>query len=77
MNSFKLPKIGLRTIKSGIAVVISTAGDGYKRMYVGNQNVGEIYIDALGNCQEEITIEEDGCANFNVKEKSVSIWVKK
>ena len=64
-------------IKSGIAVVISTAGDGYKRMYVGNQNVGEIYIDALGNCQEEITIEEDGCANFNVKEKSLSIWVKK
>lgn len=64
-------------IKSGIAVAISTAGDGYKRMYVGNQNVGEIYIDALGNCQEEITIEEDGCANFNVKEKSVSIWVKK
>ena len=64
-------------IKSGIAVVISTAGDGYKRMYVENQNVGKIYIDALGNCQEEITIEEDGCANFNVKEKSVSIWVKK
>ena len=32
-------------IKSGIAVAISTAGDGYKRMYVGNQNVGEIYID--------------------------------
>ena len=64
-------------IKSGIAVVISTAGDGYKRMYVGNQNAGEIYIDALDNCQEEITIEEDGCANFNVKEKSVSIWVKK
>ena len=64
-------------IKSGIAVVISTAGDGYKRMHVGNQNAGEIYIDALDNCQEEITIEEDGCANFNVKEKSVSIWVKK
>ena len=64
-------------IKSGIAVVISTAGDGYKRMYVGNQNVGEIYIDALDNCQEEIIIEEDGCANFNVKGKSVSIWVKK
>mgnify|MGYP004465591431 FL=1 len=64
-------------IKSGIAVVISTAGDGYKRMHVGNQNAGEIYIDALDNCQEEITIEEDGCANFNVKEKSLSIWVKK
>ena len=64
-------------IKSGIAVVISTAGDGYKRMYVGNQNVGEVYIDALDNCQEEIIIEEDGCANFNVKGKSVSIWVKK
>ena len=46
-------------------------------MYVGTQNIGQIYIDALGICQEEIIIESDGCAHFVVKGKSVSIWVKK
>ena len=64
-------------ISSGLAVVISNAGDGYKRMYVGNQNVGETYIDCLGNCEEEVTIDEDGCGNFGVKSRSVSVWIKK
>ena len=64
-------------INSSLAVVISNAGDGFKRMYVGNQNVGETYIDAIGNCQEEVTIDEDGCGNFGVKSRSVSVWIKK
>ena len=64
-------------INSGIAVVISTAGDGFKRMYVGEQNEGEIYIDALNNCQEEILIDSEGCGSFNMKAGSVSVWVKK
>ena len=64
-------------IKSGIAVVISNAGDGFKRMYVGTQNSGEEYIDVLGNCEEIVTVDDDGCANFSVKGKSVSVWVKK
>ena len=64
-------------ISSGLAVAISNAGDGYKRMYVGNQNVGETYIDCLGNCEEEVTIDEEGCGNFGVKSRSVSVWIKK
>ena len=64
-------------IKSGIAVVISNAGDGFKRMYVGTQNSGEEYIDVLGNYEEIVTVDDDGCANFSVKGKSVSVWVKK
>ena len=64
-------------INSGLAIVISNAGDGYKRMYVGNQNIGETYIDSLGNCEEEVTIDEDGCGNFGVKSRSVSVWIKK
>lgn len=64
-------------IKSGIAVVISNAGDGFKRMYVGTQNEGETYIDALNNCEEEVTIDSDGCGNFGVKSRSVSVWIKK
>lgn len=64
-------------INSGIAVVISNANEGNKRMYVGSQNIGKVYIDCLGNCNEEIIIDEDGCGNFSVKAKSVSVWIKK
>lgn len=67
----------LEHIKSGIAVVISNAGDGFKRMYVGTQNEGEKYIDVIGDCQEEVIIDSDGCGNFGVKSRSVSVWIKK
>ena len=62
--------------KSGIAVVISNAGEGIKRMYVGKQNVGEKYIDIMGKSDEKIIIDEEGCGNFEVKERSVSVWIK-
>lgn len=67
----------LEHIKSGIAVVISNAGDRFKRMYVGTQNEGEKYIDVIGDCQEEVIIDSDGCGNFGVKSRSVSVWIKK
>ena len=63
-------------IKSGIAVAISTSGDGYKRMYIGEQNAGEKFIDALENCDDEVIVEDNGWANFSVRGKSVSVWVK-
>lgn len=62
-------------IKSGLAVVISNAGDGEKRMYIGTQFVGEKFIDALGSCEEEVEIDEEGYGVFKVKGKSASIWV--
>ena len=64
-------------IKSGIAVVISKAGDGEKRMYIGEKFAGCTFIDAMENCAEEIYVEENGWANFKVKGKSVSVWVRK
>lgn len=63
--------------KSGLAVVISNAGDGEKKMYIGNDKEGRIFIDALGNCEDEIIIDNEGCGNFKVKGKSVSVWVAK
>ena len=62
-------------IKSGLAIVISKAGDGEKRMYIGTKFAGEKFIDAIGYCDEEVIIEENGWANFKVKERSVSVWV--
>ena len=63
-------------LKSGLAVVISNSVDGEKRMYIGTQYAGDKYIDALGNCEEEIYVNEEGCASFKVKSKSISIWVR-
>lgn len=63
-------------IKSGLAVVISNSCDGEKRMYIGTQFTGEKFIDALGNCEEEVEIDEEGFGKFKVKGKSISIWVE-
>lgn len=45
-------------------------------MYIGKQYSGEKFIDSLGNCQDEIIIDDEGFGNFKVKEKSVSVWVE-
>lgn len=62
---------------SGLAVVISNKDDGEKRMYIGEEFSGKIFIDALSNCDEEAKIDDEGCGIFKVKGKSVSIWIKK
>ena len=62
-------------INSGLAVVISNAGDGEKRMYIGKGFVGRQFRDILKNCEESIIIDDEGWGNFKVKAKSASIWV--
>ena len=63
-------------IKSGIAVLISNKYDSEKRMYIGKDLTGEEFIDAIGNCEEKVIIDEEGFGNFKVKAKSVSVWVR-
>lgn len=63
-------------IKSGLAVVISNKGAGEKRMYIGTQFAGEEFIDALGNCEETVAIDNEGYGIFKVEEKSISVWVE-
>ena len=38
---------------------------------------GQVFIDALGNRDEEITVGENGWADFTVKAGSVSVWIPK
>lgn len=63
-------------IKSGLAVVISNAGDGEKRMYIGTRFAGEKFIDCLERCEEEVIIDNEGYGNFKVKGKGASVWIK-
>ena len=63
------------TREGGMAVVLSNGGDGWKTMKLGHP--GEVFVDALGNRSEEITIGSEGWADFTVNGGSVSVWVPK
>ena len=62
-------------IKSGLAVLIANKFDAEKRMYIGTQFAGEKFIDAIGGCQEEVVIDNEGFGIFKVKAKSASVWI--
>lgn len=60
---------------SGVALVVTNAKGGIKRMSIGAQHEGEVYVDCLRNRLERLVIEQDGCADFAVNDGSVSVWV--
>jgi len=62
---------------SGLAVLLSTGDDGFKQMELGAHFAGNTFVDALGNREEEITIDENGWAEFYCNAGSVSVWVLK
>lgn len=59
----------------GLAVVLSNAGPGTKRMHVGEMHQGEKWSDVLGWSEGEVTIGEDGFGDFTCGQCSVSVWV--
>lgn len=61
----------------GCAVIMSNGDEGFKEMHVGELHAHEVYIDLLGNREEEIEIDENGKATFLVNAESISVWVKK
>ena len=61
---------------SGLAVVMSNAEGGVKRMWIGERFVGETFYDALGKCPEPTVVGEDGFGAFRTEAGSVSIWVR-
>jgi len=62
---------------SGVAVVLSNGEEGEKNMEIGKGHAGKIFIDALGHRGEQITIDENGWAQFFCAAGSVSVWILK
>ncbi|MHA4896474.1 alpha-amylase [Pedobacter sp. PWIIR3] len=62
---------------SGFAVIMCNGGDGYKDMEIGIRHAGKTFVDALGHCQEEIKVNDEGWAQFKCEHKSVSVWIAK
>ena len=61
---------------SGLAVILSNAEGGTKRMNMGSGYAGTGFFDALGNCPETVTIDEDGWGEFRTEGGSVSVWTR-
>ncbi|MBV7505232.1 alpha-amylase [Bacillus sp. sid0103] len=70
-------RFGLEELeRSGCAILISNCDEGEKRMYVGKDRAGEVWLDLTGTRDENIPIEEDGWATFLVNGGSVSVWAQ-
>lgn len=61
--------------RSGLACVISNAGPGAQRMYVGRQHAHEQWSDILHPNMKPVIINKDGYGNFGVQGMSASVWV--
>lgn len=61
---------------SGIAVLLTNAGEASKVMELGKPNANKTFIDIYGGRQEKITTDDNGTAEFLVNERFVSVWIK-
>ncbi len=62
---------------SGCAVILSNGDAGTKKMEMGKQFAGKIFIDVLNNQPGELTMDEEGCGEFTCAPGSVSVWAQK
>ena len=61
--------------KSGCAVLLTNGTAGTKAMEVGKKHAGKLFVDIAGAHPDKVTINEDGWGDFNVGDKSVSVWI--
>lgn len=61
----------------GCAVIMSNGEEGFKEMKVGDLHAQAVFVDLMGNREEEITINDEGSAVFPVNAGSISVWVRK
>lgn len=59
---------------SGIAVLLSNGGEGYKDMEMGKQFAGKVFRDRLGNVDSETVINKDGWGRFYCRAAAVSAY---
>lgn len=60
---------------SGLAVLMSDGPGGEKKMCLGAERAGEVFVDCTGNRPERLMLDDTGSARFPVGGGSVSVWV--
>ena len=54
---------------------MSDSVGGTKDMYVGERYAGKIFYDALGYCQNQVVIDQQGHGLFKCQGGSVSVYI--
>jgi alpha-amylase len=62
---------------SGLAVLMSNGAEGFKAMEMGLQHAGRVMVDAIGGRAEEVSVNDNGWAEFFCNAESLSVWVFK
>lgn len=70
-------RLGSDDHPGSLAVLISTDDMATLRMFVGEDQAGRIYHDLTGASPAEITIDQDGWADFEAGPGDVSCWAEK
>lgn len=60
----------------GCAVILSNGDDGWKEMHVGKAHSGETWKDWMENCDQTVTIDEEGNGTFRVRGGAISVYVR-
>jgi alpha-amylase len=63
--------------ESGCAVLLSNSEAGHKYMEVGTRFAGQEFVDMLADEQTQVTISDDGRAEFTVGAGTIAVWVLK
>ena len=58
-----------------LACIMSDSVGGTKDMYVGERYAGKIFYDALGYCQNQVVIDQQGHGLFKCQGGSVSVYI--
>lgn len=62
---------------SGLAVLMTNAKGGSKKMYIGKKFAGQKFVDIAKSVNEEVVIDADGNGEFKVNDGSYTVWLKK
>ncbi|EXJ91595.1 alpha-amylase [Capronia epimyces CBS 606.96] len=76
-NCLGFVRRGTHDRSAGLACVLSNAGPGQKKMFVGKEHAGELWSDLLAWQPDEVKIDDDGYGEFMCPGTSVSVWTNK
>jgi alpha-amylase len=61
---------------SGCVVIMTNGSEAFKTMRAGKHHAGKTFVDACGNREEKIVIDEEGKGEFYANDGSVSVWIR-
>lgn len=62
---------------SGLVMLLSNHTEGTKKINIGKEHAGEVWYEITENIKDEIHIDDNGEAEFEVNAGKAAVWVKK